>query len=240
MDILSALTLTVGMGINSPIQSSDYFSTQGRFAGHLKLEHESSNLNIWGSYYDKDHILMGQPISKSALFATGVGYDFDLTDKLEMNLGVGWAFNIRSNIQQVPSYATDQGDNPYPIGASILGEAAFTYLVGRHNHPGRDIPLPIEEYENYKQDYGSGWKIRDDVFLRVGLAYDISSQWELGAQLNIFNPKTNIWIARSEIAQGVIDEGLINPCEYKGGCGFWVEDTTWGMNSLELTINYRW
>lgn len=244
MDFLSAFTLTLGMGVTSEIQTSDYFSTQGRFGGHLKLEHEPTNVNIWSSYYSKDHIAMGQPIFNDAgLAVVGIGYDFDLNDKLELNLGIGWGFNLNSDVQQVTSYSSNQANENFPVGSTIVGEAAFTYLVGRHNKPGRDIPIPVEQYENYRQDYGSGWRIRDDVFMRVGVTYDISSQWELGAQFNVFNPKTNMWIADNEIAQDIIDYGLgapnFNPCVYDS-CGFWVEDTKWGMNSLEFTINYRW
>lgn len=243
MELLSAFTLSLGLGLNSDIQTSDYFSTQGRFAGHVKLEHEPSNINIWGSYYDKNHYAVGQPIFKSGTWAVGVGYDFDLSDDLEFNVGVGWAGFTNANVQQVPSYSIGQENENFPVGSTIVGEAAFTYLTGRHAQDSRPIPIPLEEYENYKQDYGSGWKIRQDLFLRFGVTYDISSQWELGAQANIFNPKTNMWIAKSEIAQDIIDYGLsapnFNPCQYSG-CGFWVEDTKWGMNSFEITINYRW
>ena len=244
MEFISAFTLSLGLGLSSDIQTSDYFTTQGRFGGHVKLEHEPSNFNLWGSYYDKNHYAMGQPIFESGTWAAGVGYDLDLSDKLELNLGVGLAGFTSANVQQVPSYSVEQENANFPVGSTIVGEAAFTYLTGRHQKDGRPIPIPLEEYNNYKQDFGSGWRHRQDVFFRIGVSYDISSQWELGAQMNIFNPKTVMWISRSEIAQDIIDYGLdapnFNPCVYKGNCGFWVEDTKWGMNSFEMTISYRW
>lgn len=237
----TAFTLSLGFGLNSDIQTSDNFTTKGLDGYHLKLEHDPSDFSLWGSYYDKRHYALGQPIFHSGLWAVGVGYDIDLTDDLEITLGIGWAGHTNADVQQV----TSNGPNTaFPEGDAIVGEVAFTYLVGRHQQDGRGIPIPPEEYENNNQGYGSGWKHRQDIFGRIGLTYNISSQWEVGAHLNIFNPKSKMWISKSEIAQDIIDYGIqapnFNPCQYPTGCGFWVEDTSWGMNSFEITISYHW
>jgi hypothetical protein len=242
MDLLSAFTLSLGLGINSDIQTSDVFSTKGRAGYHLKLEHDPSDFSLWGSYYNKEHYAVGQPIFKSGTWVAGLGYDIDVSDKVEINLGLGVAGFTNANVQQVSSNGPD---TVFPEGVAIVGEAAFTYLVGRHNVEGRPIPIPPEQYENYNQDYGSGWKHRSPEFFgRIGLSYNLSSQWEVAAQFNIFNPKSTMWISKTEIAQDIIDYGLkapnFNPCQYESGCGFWVEDRTWGMNSFELTLSYQW
>jgi hypothetical protein len=240
---LSTLTLSLGLGINSNLAFQNDFKVEGRPGYHLKLEHDPSDFSVWASYYRKEHKVLGQPLWKTGLIAAGVGYDIDITNNLEINVGVGVGVFTGANVQQVNSGQSREG---YPqAGDAIVGEVAFTYLVGRHQVDGRPVPLPEDSYQNFNQAYGSGWQHRSPEFYgRIGITYKLSDQWELGTQVNIFNPNTNMWIARSEISSDVIQYGVkapnFNPCVYKGGCGWWTEDLTWDMNSVEFTINYRW
>jgi opacity protein-like surface antigen len=243
---LTTLTLSLGLGINSNLAFQNDFKVEGRTGYHLKLEHDPSDFSILASYYDKEHKVLGQPLFKAGTIAAGVGYDIDLNDNLELNIGIGLATFAGADVQQVTSGKSRPG---FPqAGNAIVGEAAFTYLVNRHANDGRSIPLSPESYQNYRQDYGSGWSHRSPEFFgRIGMTYKLSDQWELGTQINIFNPNTNMWIANSEIAQDVIDGGVkhpnFNPCapQYaQVGCGWWTEDLAWDMNSVEFTINYRW
>jgi hypothetical protein len=227
MDILSAFTVSLGIGVTQ-YEDSRPLNYEGGAAAHIKLEHEGSNVNLWTSYYEGNYSALGQRIFSDGYYAFGIGYDFDLTDKLEVSLGVGVGVPRNAKVAQInssPGYAEN----------IIIGEVAYTLLVANHNvSEDRPIPIPEEERIEYRQTYGSGWSINSSPFLRLGLGYHATKNWRVGAQVNLFNPKTEYWIASSEVATQIV-AGTANP----EVVGWWKERETWNMNSVEITVSYE-
>ena len=227
MDILSAFTFSIGLGTTQYLDTGN-LNYSGDVAAHIKLEHDGSNISLWGSYYEGRYSAIGQSLFTEGYAAFGLGYDFDLTDKLEVSLGAGIGVPLNSDIAQAnssPGFADD----------IVVGEVAYTLLVANHNvSDDRPIPIPEEERLEYGQLYGSGWSVDPAPFIRIGLGYHATQNWRVGVQANFFNPDTDYWIASSEIAPQVID-GTAN----SGVVGWWRETESWNMNSVELTVTYE-
>lgn len=178
LSLLTGLALELGISLNQPLYPTSAFTNyQEKYGLHVELEKE--NWFLWGSYADTRNFVLGQRMSDNDVFMGGVGYQFEISEGLRVELGAGW------------------GEVEHTNDLNNQQEIAYTYLVGRHNVANRPIPVTT----NYPYDqvsYATTWEIEGAPVIKFGVEKDIGKNFSVGIQARYFAPRTLIEIYDEE------------------------------------------
>jgi len=104
---------------------------------------------------------------------------------------------------------------------AIVQEVAYTWLVGRHGVEGPVIPVDF----CYKHCFSSSYDVDDGFTARIGGTWDITEHWAISGSYK--------WTYLDQ------EITIFDPEKRANGGGYWREDETLDLSSVEIGVMYN-